>query len=1172
MISVLAILLPAWSSAAASVSGIDAEGRRTTVTLIESDQERTVLEISIGDFATVAIRIDGQDYYEIRLPGESGAQEKGFPALPDVRRSFIIPDDRCMTVRLLSSEYRDFPKTPIVPSRGSLPRSVNPADVAHEFASFYQSDGVYPSAPLESHPPYVLRDFRGMVIDANPFQYFPATQTLRVHTRMLVEVTPSGPGRINVLERDGPIAALDRDFAKLYERHFLNFGSERYEPVLEEGSLLIITYDAFRPYVEPLLQWKLQKGIPTRLVNLSEIGSQAFEIKSYLLEEFSTTDLAHVLLVGDGPQIPTFLCNEGGADPEYACLAGGDNYPDIFVGRLSAESEEQVITQVERIIAYERDASAGEMWPQFGTGVASDQGPGHNGEYDNEHMDYIREDLLNYGYLEVDSLYDPWVENWMVAEALNEGRGIVNYAGHGSVIGWSSSGFDTSCVNNLTNAGMLPFVHSVACRNGRFRDRTCFGEEWLRATHAGEPTGAIATYMSSTPQDWDAPMSAQDETIDLLIAGQMRTIGGLFYNGSCQMIDEYDSVGVETFLTWILFGDPSLTVRTKVPETLTATHRDTLFLGETQYGVTVPGVAGALCALYGGGVLWGAATTDELGQAILTLEDPPPEPLPLHLTVTAYNKVTFVDDVLLIPTSGPCLRVAQVEFIDGNQDSILNAGESVEMRLLLRNTGLDPATGILAAISTADEFILITQDSLTCPDIPPGGEAWCAGGYTFEITPNCPDGELVHVPVTFMTDQGPLWDEAIDFEVHAPQIVITAFAVDDSSGGNGNGTLDPGESVALRVTLENAGSYGLVDATGILGWDHPLVHILADTGTHPSLDARGQGELAPPFELEIDAGFPLNRARCTLEITGANGYEQVLELSLPVGEFFDEVESGPGNWTHAPITTGYGDQWHVSEQRNRTPGGASSWKCGDIGDSPYAFILDAGLETPPLEIGPGAELRFWMWIDAELALSYPDSACDGGLVELSLNGGPFSQITPQGGYSCPIKQRTGVPEGPFPRGTPVFSGNSDWSPVTFEVGAGYGMAVFRFRFGSDGEGSGEGWYIDDIEVIGLGSFADVVVTEPLASQMTLSSSVPNPCRASTRISFTVPRTQDARLQIFDPTGRLVRTLVDGSVARGAHSVVWTGTSNAGHRVASGLYYYRLRTAGGARERSLLLLR
>ena len=211
-----------------------------------------------------------------------------------------------------------------------------------------------------------------------------------------------------------------------------------------------------------------------------------------------------------------------------------------------------------------------------------------------------------------------------------------------------------------------------------------------------------------------------------------------------------------------------------------------------------------------------------------------------------------------------------------------------------------------------------------------------------------------------------------------------------------------------------------------------------------------------------------------------------------------------------------------------------------------------------------------MWIDSEVSQAYPGRAYDGGLVEMSVDGGPFTQITPAGGY--PYTIRAGSIPGPFPEDTPVFAGSFDWHQVIFYLDDVSGTVAFRFRFGSDGVDTREGWHVDDIEILGLGSPADAREIDLVPSHVTLAQSWPNPFASDARISFALPQKERALLQVFDPTGRLVRTLICGTVAPGVHSVVWTGESDAGRPVASGVYYYRLNTESGTLERSLVLLR
>lgn len=86
---------------------------------------------------------------------------------------------------------------------------------------------------------------------------------------------------------------------------------------------------------------------------------------------------------------------------------------------------------------------------------------------------------------------------------------------------------------------------------------------------------------------------------------------------------------------------------------------------------------------------------------------------------------------------------------------------------------------------------------------------------------------------------------------------------------------------------------------------------------------------------------------------------------------------------------------------------------------------------------------------------------------------------------------------------------------------------------------------------------------------------PNPFNPMTTIRYSIERAGRVRLAVYDVSGSLVRTLVDGeqSPAPGGFSVVWDGSNNAGAPVASGVYFYRLTAPGGyAAVKKLVLVR
>jgi len=98
---------------------------------------------------------------------------------------------------------------------------------------------------------------------------------------------------------------------------------------------------------------------------------------------------------------------------------------------------------------------------------------------------------------------------------------------------------------------------------------------------------------------------------------------------------------------------------------------------------------------------------------------------------------------------------------------------------------------------------------------------------------------------------------------------------------------------------------------------------------------------------------------------------------------------------------------------------------------------------------------------------------------------------------------------------------------------------------------------------------DVPVT-PAA--LFLEQNAPNPFNPRTVIRFGLDAPGPARIDVFDLRGALVRTLGEGTYTAGIHTVEWDGENAAGAQVASGVYFYRLRSAAGSLTRKMVLLR
>lgn len=620
-----------------------------SIVLVSSSIESSTVQITLEGFYQKEVITPRGPAMILSVGESSPLLEKGSPDLGKLTASLIIPDRALMQMEVISASYREFSDVSLAPSKGNFTRDTDPATVPYTYGSTYLSDQFFPGRLADLADPYIIRDHRGQTLVIYPFQYNPVTRILRVYTDMTITIRQVSNEGINPLVRRSELWTVDRDFSRLYERHFLNAGQGqmRYTPVEEEGNMLIICYGDFMDEMQPFIEWKTLIGRPVEMVNVADIGN-ASAIKSYVADYYNTYGLTYLLLVGDAAQVPTSYAS-GDSDNDYTYIVGADHYPDIFAGRFSAETGEQVTTQVDRTVNYEKFPTGSPDWYTRNMGIGSSQGPGDDNEMDYQHIRNMQSDLMNYTYDYNAELFDGNQGGndaagnpnpSMVASEINTGTNVIVYCGHGSVTSWSTSGFSSSDINSqLTNAGMLPFIWSVACVNGDFKNNTCFAETWLRATHNGQPKGAIATLMSTINQSWDPPMEGQDEMVDILVESYQnnikRTFGALSMHGCMKMNDSYGSGGVEMTDTWTVFGDPSVVVRTAPPASLTASYQNPIPMGSTQLVVNTNASEGIVCLSFNGEIVSTAYITAG-GSA--TLSFPPINSLtPRQLTVYSYN-------------------------------------------------------------------------------------------------------------------------------------------------------------------------------------------------------------------------------------------------------------------------------------------------------------------------------------------------------------------------------------------------------------------------------------------------------------------------------------------------------------------------------------------------------
>ncbi len=360
--------------------------------------------------------------------------------------------------------------------------------------------------------------------------------------------------------------------------------------VTNGADYIIITHGDFYTDVQPLADYRAAQGMRTLVVDVQDVydtfSDGIFDpvaIRDFLAYAYAnwiSPAPAYVLLMGDGHYdfknytgrgetnyIPPFLADvdpwmgEVAADNRYVCVNGTDVFPDMHLGRLPVKTSAEAQVVVNKILDYEQNPAT-DSWNQNVLFVTDN--PDSAGDF-YAYSDAIVNNYLPAPYSAQKVYYGRTHTNASLARtaiinAINEGRLIVNYVGHGAVNYWASEQLlRRTDAAALTNAGRLPFIVPMACLDGYYiypsgsTDSSSTAEVFVRAP----AKGAIAVW-SSTGM---GTASAHDYlnkglfkaifTDDIIQLGPATLQGKLYlYSRTGWYNDQID--------TYLLFGDPAV--------------------------------------------------------------------------------------------------------------------------------------------------------------------------------------------------------------------------------------------------------------------------------------------------------------------------------------------------------------------------------------------------------------------------------------------------------------------------------------------------------------------------------------------------------------------------------------------------------------------------------------
>ena len=1178
------------------------------------------LSFQTGNFEIVETTINGETFTTIKSDAGVDTNEAGFATLPFFNASVIL-NNRNVDVEINAGEYQEYQLAyPMLPSRGTIYRDVDPSTVPYITAPESIVNGFYPNSLATASEPYIIRDIRGTNIYLYPFQYNAETQTLRVYNSMNVNLVENNSAVINPLPNSD--ARLTKVMDNLYRTAFINYSTTRFDHEIEQfGSILVLRPAEYADAIAPYVQWKREKGHTVYEVEVSGNVTTTVE------EQYAAhNDILYVQLVGDWDDISGPTSGGAATDPNLGCVVGTDIYPELIVGRFSAASATDVTTQVNKTLNYEKTPEAGD-WLSKGLGIASEQGAGtgDDGEADYAHMDIIKENrLLPFTYTEVAEAYQfPSIGD--ISGPINDGLSLINYCGHGSKTSWVTSGFNNSNVNALTNGNKMPFIISIACVNGDFQSGgDCFAEAWMKKVDGG----AVGMYAATINQSWAPPMKGQDYMMDLIIGGydyssnpgngtsvdvQKTSYGAVCFNGSILMTLEDPSGGPSMLETWTIFGDASLQIRTAQPEVLTLSNSTVFSSMDYTTTITTNGnaVEGALVSLYQDGVAY-TGTTDASGNVTIAHTMIPGTST---MTVTAFNAETIYNDACeVVPQDGPYM-ILESYAVNGNA----NYAENFGLDINFRNVGTISATNLVATLSSNDDYITISDATVNVGAIEPETTVSLTDIFDISVDNDVPNGHNAEFTVAIAGNEGN-WEVTFAITLGAPEFEIGNMIIADS--GN-NGLLDAGETATITIPVTNVGvATSLAISTELVTSTSNLITIDSATFDMEALNAGETGIVTYDITVASDA---------------AEGATAILALSLTSGQYFanssfypsvglvfEDFESGDFSgmaWEQG--STG----WEISTDAYE---GTYSMKNETITDGSSSSI------SITIDVASDGEITFWQNVSSESNYDYLRFYINGTQSDEWSGTGSWSEET----YSVTAGETTfkweyekdgSVSSGSdcgwidmitFPGGgamveAPIFSLSN--SEIDFENVALNETATETFTISNLGNAeltgdieTAENFEVDittfaiaagenveitvsftpteampysgtinitsndtnassaTVEVTGTGGAMDNDNMVPVVTE--LMGNYPNPFNPTTTIRFALSTDENVSVEVYNVKGQLVKTLVNDNMQAGYHSVVWSGKDNSNKQASSGIYFYKFRAGSVVDMKKMIMLK
>ncbi|HDR68301.1 MAG TPA: T9SS type A sorting domain-containing protein [Bacteroidaceae bacterium] len=841
---------------AQKLSGTLETGASASCRTLELVDNFLVFENTLSAVSYRIITIDQRKFLKLEIPGYGPSGMPGEPELPAFNRLFEM--DRSypslnFQFDMIDSVIIDIgdldPDLKIVPFQPSLSKSASGRD------EFLINDRIFSLDTCIGGPvlQYTFQGtMRGLPVSNlcfSPIQYNPAENRLIIYHRVAARLALPEPFII-------PGNLIAPPFERLHN-HILRqerIPGTKAISVEEPMTMVILSDTIFREILYPFIEWKKKKGF--RIIEAytqdPDVGNTRESIKSYLENLYLNPEPgylspAYLIIAGDVNLIPV---SDGSfyTDLYYAEYDGnGDYIPDLFYGRMSAQTPSHLQVIVNKSIMYEQYGFPDPSYLKKSLLVAGGDNASEwifsNGQINYGQAYYFN---LNNG-IECYMINAPSADsmNWHMRKVISEGVGFVNYTGHATTTYWKDPYFSISQIDELDNDGKYPLVIGNGCQSGAFQVGECFGEALLWAENKGALAYIGCTYDAYWEEDYFWSVGVGEVTSNpayentgrgyydkvFHLHGEPRVIwapslGEMIYAGNMSVQESNSSRKAYYWRIYHILGDPSIIPWFRIPENISLRYPAVIPPGTSH--IDISGLPYDYIAVSQRGTLINAAHANKDGYYSVYLPDTLTEGY-LSIVATGENRIPFMDSIFVGTPEGSFLDLIELSYSGESikADQIISNGESFSLDLKFINRGSQSIISDTITLFSNDYTILLIDTLTFIESLMPGDTLIIKDCFGIKAIPESEDQTPFILGIRTSGD-------IINREIYhrdniaAPRLISLGMDIDDRKYGNGDGIIDPGESVELIWQVKNAGSYcsGFLDIYGDKAGDNKTLDFI----------------------------------------------------------------------------------------------------------------------------------------------------------------------------------------------------------------------------------------------------------------------------------------------------------------------------------------------------------